>query len=67
MPPENNQRPRQIDYRMKIEIPQFDGLFMIEEFLDWLAEVEKFFDYWGTEKHKKVKLVVYRLKGDALA
>jgi len=42
---ENNQRPRQNDYRMKIEIPQFDGLFVIEDFLDWLAEVEKFFDY----------------------
>lgn len=67
VPPENNQGPRQIDYRMKIEIPQFDGLFMIEEFLDWLAEVEKFFDYWGTKEHMKVKLVAYRLKGGALA
>ncbi|KAK9175544.1 hypothetical protein WN944_027551 [Citrus x changshan-huyou] len=25
---------------MKIEIPQFDGLFMIKEFFDWLAEVD---------------------------
>ena len=52
---------------MKIEIPQFDSLFVIEDFLDWLAEVEKFFDYWETEEHVKVKLVAYRLKGGALA
>ncbi|PON35433.1 hypothetical protein PanWU01x14_336270 [Parasponia andersonii] len=42
---QNIQRPRQNDYRMKIKIPQFIGLFIIEEFLDWLTEVEKFFDY----------------------
>ncbi|KAK9182990.1 hypothetical protein WN944_026138 [Citrus x changshan-huyou] len=64
VPPENNQGPRQIDYQMKIEIPQFNGIFMIDEFLDWLVEVEKFFDYWGTKEHMKVKLVAYRLKGE---
>ena len=65
--PENKQGPRHIDYRMKIEIPQCDGLFMIEEFFDWLVDVEKFFDYWGTEEQMKVNLVACRLKGGALA
>lgn len=64
---ENNYGHQRGDYRMKIEIPSFDGLFVIEDFLDWLAEVEKFFDYWETEEHMKVKLVAYRLKGGALA
>ncbi|PON42167.1 hypothetical protein PanWU01x14_284070 [Parasponia andersonii] len=32
--PQNNQGSQQNDYCMKIEIPQFNGLFVIEEFLD---------------------------------
>lgn len=40
---------------------------MIEEFFDWLAEIENLFDYWRTEEQIKEKLVAYRLKGGALA
>lgn len=51
---------------MNIETLQFDGLFVIENFLNWLAEVERFFEYWRTEEEKRVELVTYRLKGGPL-
>jgi len=36
--------PSSNEYRMKIEIPSFSGNPDIESFLDWVYEVEKFFD-----------------------
>ena len=55
------------DYRMKIDLPQFNGQLKIEEFLDWLAEVERFFDYTKITEEKQAKLVAYKLKGSASA
>ena len=39
----------------------------IEEHLDWVSEVEKFFDYMGTVDDKQVCLVAYKLKEGASA
>ena len=55
------------DYRMKIDLPQFNGQLKIEEFLDWLAEVERLFDYTKIAEEKQAKLVAYKLKGSASA
>ena len=49
---------------MKIEIPSFSGNLDIESFLDWVYEVEKFFDI---DYEKRVKFVTYKLKGGAAA
>ena len=40
------------EYRMKVEISSFSGNLDIISFLDWIYEVEKFFDmtYVSTEK-----------------
>nr|DAD25725.1 TPA_asm: hypothetical protein HUJ06_027192 [Nelumbo nucifera] len=47
---------------MKIELVTFNGQLHIEDFLDWVCEVETFFDFAETAGSKKVKLVSYKLK-----
>ena len=52
---------------MKVELPSFNGNVSIEEYLDWVSEVEKFFDYMDTADDKQMCLVAYKLKGGASA
>ena len=52
---------------MNIDLPSFDGYLHIEDYLDWIMEVERFFEYMCIPKEKKVKLEAYKLKGGAFA
>jgi len=46
------------EYRMKVEISSFSENLDIEFFLDWIYEVEKFFDMAYVPAEKKVKFVI---------
>ena len=48
---------------MKVELPSLNGNVSIEEYLDWVSQVEIFFNYMGTADEKQVCLVAYKLKG----
>jgi hypothetical protein len=54
-----------IGSREKMDIPVYEGNLDVEELLDWIRALEKYFDYEDVEEDKKVKHVVTRLKGHA--
>ncbi|PON91897.1 hypothetical protein TorRG33x02_122280 [Trema orientale] len=41
------------DNSNKVKIPSFDGSFEIEEFLDWIQRVDKYFEYVDEEPPKQ--------------
>ena len=66
----NNDRRRDYsspsEYRMKVKISSFSGNLDIKS-LDWVYEVEKFFDMAYVPQEKHVKFVAYKLKEGAAA
>ncbi|XP_020702760.1 uncharacterized protein LOC110114275, partial [Dendrobium catenatum] len=53
------------EFRVKMDIPFFDGRLHIEDYLDWERAVETFFEYMDVEPMKQVKYVACRLKSRA--
>ena len=51
--------------KVKAEIPTFNGNVDIEGCLDWLYEVETFFEVMEVPEDRRVPLVAYKLKGGA--
>jgi hypothetical protein len=54
-----------IGAREKMEIPMYEGNLNVEELLDWIRTLDKYFDYEDVEEDKKVKHAITRLKGHA--
>jgi hypothetical protein len=52
-----------IGARAKMEIPMYEGNLYVEELLDWIRAIDKYFYYKDVEEDKKVKHIVTRLKG----
>ncbi|GJS54314.1 hypothetical protein Tco_0627676 [Tanacetum coccineum] len=51
--------------RIKVDIPTFLGLLNIEDFLDWVSEIEKYFELMDIPEESQVKYVAYKLIGAA--
>jgi hypothetical protein len=52
--------------REKMEVSMYEGNLDVEELLDWIRALDKYFDYEEIEDENKVKHVVTRLKGHAM-
>ena len=50
------------NFRLKVDIPYFNGNLNIKNFIDCLADIDKFFDYMELPKEKRERLVACRLK-----
>ena len=48
-----------------VEIVRYDGKLDTNVVLDWIFNMEKFFEYENTPDNRKVKITVTRLKGHA--
>jgi hypothetical protein len=46
-----------------IEVPMYKVNLDVEELLDWIRAMEKYFDYEYVDEEKRVRHVVTRLKG----
>jgi hypothetical protein len=46
-----------------MDIPMYEGNLDVEELLDWIRALDKYFNYEDVEKDKKVKHAVTRIKG----
>ena len=49
-----------------VEFVSYDGKLDTNVVLDWISDMEKFFEYENTLDNRKVKIAVTRLKGHAL-
>ena len=48
-----------------VEVVPYDGKLDTNVLLDWISDMEKFFEYENTPNNRMVKIVVTRLKGHA--
>ena len=48
-----------------VEVVPYNGKLDINVVLDWISNIEKFFDYENTLDNRKVKIFVTKLKGHA--
>ena len=53
------------EFKLKVDIPTFSGDLDIKGFLDWITEVDCFFEYMEIPEERKIKLVAFRFKGGA--
>ena len=50
---------------MRPKFPTYDGSLFVEHLIEWISELDNYFDFDEVEEDKRVRLVVMRLKGHA--
>ena len=50
---------------VRVDAPSFDGTLDPIKFLDWLSEIEDYFEWYGLEDAKRVGLAKMKLLGQA--
>ena len=48
--------------RPKPEFPTYDGSLVAKHLIDWISDMDKYFEYDEVEEYKRARLVVTRLK-----
>lgn len=62
----SSQHVNNFDYRQRAKgIPSFHGSMNVEDFLDWMSELDSFFKFYEILMDQRVMLVAYKLKGGA--
>ncbi|GJS63099.1 hypothetical protein Tco_0677663 [Tanacetum coccineum] len=57
---------REFDYRQRAkDVPTFHSSMNVEDFLDWMSELDTFFKFYEIPMRSRVDLVAYKLKGGA--
>ena len=51
--------------RLKLELSTYEGSLVAEHLIDWINELDKYFEYEDIEEYKKVRFVVTKMKGHA--
>ena len=52
--------------KTKPELYNYDGSLSIEALLDWISELDKYFEYEDISEDRKIRFVVTKLKGHAV-
>ena len=50
---------------MRPKFPTYARSLIVEHLIDWISELDKYFEFDEVEEDKRVRLVVTRLKGHA--
>ena len=53
---------RDDDRSLKVDIPEFEGSLNPDDFLDWLNEIERIFDYKGYSDKQRCKVAILKFK-----
>ena len=51
--------------RPRVEVPMYEGNLNVEELMDWINALNKYFDFEEIEDKKKVRYATTRMKGHA--
>ena len=51
--------------RPRVEVPMYEGNLNVEELMDWINALNKYFDFEEIEDKKKVRYPTTRMKGHA--